>query len=231
MRKEPDKPKAFGRHFHLPNRLVDRVGYIRTYCKGKRVLHLGCADYDSTGDWQQVLDSDLWLHRKLEQVAQEVIGIDIDEDAIKILQDRHGIKNVFVGDVHYLERLGKGKFDVIIAGEIIEHLVCPGTFLKSAHHVLNKHGELIITTTNAYCLRRFMRIPFGIESIHGDHVAYYSHKTLKRLAEICGFTVIDQCAYRLPRIKPFIVYVIEVIASRVSPNFCEGIVCRLKRSS
>lgn len=219
---------AFGIHFQLPRRLVNREDYIVRHCREKRVLHVGCVDYSSFGEWESTIDSNRWLHRKIERVATEVVGLDIAEEAVERLKTKHGVRNIYQGDAQHLERLEKGKFDVVVAGEIIEHLPCPGALLRSARSTLLDKGQLIITTTNAYCLRRLLRIPFGSESVHGDHTAYFSHRTLYRLAEISGYSVAEQCAYRLPDTSFGLPYLAERLASIVSPNLCEGLVCRLE---
>jgi 2-polyprenyl-3-methyl-5-hydroxy-6-metoxy-1,4-benzoquinol methylase len=221
---------AFGMHYRLPGQLVDRVDYILKACVGKKVLHLGCADYGSSGDWENTLRTGRWLHAKIERVAREVIGVDSSVEAIKVLKEKHNIENLFVGDAQQLEKLGKGCFDIIVAGEIIEHLSCPGNFLNSARTILRNNGEIIITTVNAYCVRRFCRIPFGVESVHPDHVAYYSHRTIERLADIHGFEMIYQCSYRITHNKPLLPYYLEKIASLISPNLCEGIIGHMKKT-
>lgn len=133
-----------------------------------------------------------------------------------------------MADAEHLENFRKGTFDVVVAGEVLEHLPSPGSFLNSAHTVLKQDGSLIVSTTNAFCLRRFLRIPFGKESIHIDHLAYFSHRTLQRLAEVCGYRVVEQCSYRIPNRKPLLPYLVERVASWVSPNLCEGIICQMK---
>ncbi|MBO0181221.1 hypothetical protein J0682_30075, partial [Vibrio parahaemolyticus] len=77
-------------------------------------------------------------------------------------------------------------FDVIVAGEIIEHLNNPGLFLSGVRRFMHRDSKLVITTINAYCAMRFfvyaLRGRRGInEFVHPDHVAYYSYSTLRVL--------------------------------------------------
>jgi len=222
---------AFGAHFELPRRMVDRVSYIVRKCAGKRVLHVGCADFSSAAGWESAVVGGAWLHRLIEKAAKEAVGIDNAADAVETLRSWYGITTVCVGDAEHLEVLGMGTFDLVVGGEILEHLPCPGDFLRSAHAVLEDEGQLLVTTTNAYCARRFVHIPFGKESIHPDHCAYYSHRTLQRLAEICGSHIVEQCSYRIHNKKPLLPYVAERIASWISPNLCEGIICVLRKGA
>ena len=218
----------FTLHYDIPRRLVNREAYILQRCSGKRVLHIGCMDYSSSGNWQASMESSEWLHSKIRRVAAESIGIDNAAEAVQLARSRHGMHDIYVADAEQLDTLKKGTFDVVIAGEILEHLHSPGSFLNSAHGVLRQDGSLIVTTINAFCLRRLVRIPFGKESVHVDHVAYYSHRTLQCLAQMCNYHVVEQAAYRLPNTKPLFPYLVEMFISLISPNLCEGIVCRMK---
>ena len=219
---------SYTKHFNIPRQLVNRENYILQRCFGKRVIHIGCMDYGSSGNWHTVIESGEWLHSKIRDVAVELIGIDNASEAVQFVRTQYQMKDIYVADAEHLENFNKGTFDVIIAGEILEHLQSPGAFLNSAHSILKEDGTLIVTTTNAFCLRRFLRIPFGQENVHVDHVAYFSHRTLARLANACGYSVVDQFAYRIPNKKPLLPYLAERLACIISPNLCEGIVCCMK---
>jgi len=208
-------------HFSLPRSLVDRERFIVEACCGKKVLHLGFADHPYT---ENRLDDGSWLHNKIRQVSKLCVGVDLDNETVAYLKEKHNLTDLFAGDVERLEQLDIGKFEIVVAGEIIEHLNNPGLFLKSAKTVLDPDGRLIITTTNAFCARRLLRIPFGIESIHPDHVYYFSHRTLRELTRRFGYNLLEQHSYRLPNWRPVLPYLAERIFSFISPNLAEGIV-------
>ena len=208
-------------HFSLNRSIVNREKFILEYCSGKNVLHLGCADWPFT---ETRLEDGTWLHSKLSVVADACVGVDLDHDAVLALREKHGIKNIIEGNAERLDDLEVGKFDIVVAGEIIEHLNNPGLFLESAKKVLKPGGTLLITTTNAYCLRRFVRIPFGSESIHPDHTYYFSHVTLETLTKRFGYKLIESHSYRIINAKPFFPYLVEAIAATITPNWGEGIV-------
>ncbi len=208
-------------HFSLTRQLVNREKFILDFCSGKKVLHLGCADWPFT---ENRLADGTWLHSKLTAVADDCLGVDLDGYAVETLRETHGINNIIQGNAEKLGDLDIGVFDVVVAGEIIEHLNNPGLFLESAKTVLKPGGELLITTTNAYCLRRFIRIPFGKESIHPDHTYYFSHPTLETLAKRFDYIISEKYSYRITNARPLFPYLIETLATAITPNWGEGIV-------
>jgi 2-polyprenyl-3-methyl-5-hydroxy-6-metoxy-1,4-benzoquinol methylase len=208
-------------HSSIPNALVDREKFLVEMCEGRTVLHLGCADFPYT---EQSIASGEWLHDRISRVAVRCVGLDLNRESISRLRDQYGIENVIEGDAEHLESSQLGTFDVVLAGEIIEHLNNPGLFLASARNVLAPNGQLIITTTNAFCFRRMIRIPFGTESVHPDHNYYFSHTTLRALASRFDYRLKEAYAYRITNVRPLLPYVVERMATVISSNWGEGIV-------
>ncbi len=96
---------AYNVHFKLPRHLVEREAFLLAHCAGKRVLHVGCADYVSRGNWIEAVCSDSSLHRKIERVANEVIGIDSAADAVEVLRSRYNMTNIYAADAQRLDTL------------------------------------------------------------------------------------------------------------------------------
>ncbi len=213
-----DKVNAV-KHFKLPRSLVNRERFIIDICRDKSVLHIGCADSPLTD--QRIINGD-FLHQKISNIAGFCTGIDLDKPMIDRLRDFYGFKNLIVGNAENLTELGLGKFDVILAGEVIEHLNNPGLFFNGCRQLLKSNGVLLITTTNAYCFRRFIRIPAGYESIHPDHTYYFSHPTLENLAGRFGFIAVSKHGYSLENFS--IPSIIDKLSAWISPNMAEGIV-------
>lgn len=166
-------------------KLVQRLDLIHEVALGKSVLHLGCANYPYT---EQSIKDGMLLHFSLGGVAAELYGLDFDEPGIEILK-AHGAENIFWADLENLDDLKIDRtFDIIIAGEMIEHLNNPGLFFNGIRRFMNAESKLVLTTINAYGAVRF--ILYGLrgkrgenEFVHPDHVAYYSYSTLKLLVE------------------------------------------------
>ncbi len=165
---------------HKKFELVQRVDFIKKNCAGQKVLHLGCTNYPYT---KESVENDMLLHFELRKVAKELYGFDFDLDGIEVLTGL-GAENIIWADLENLDEVSlEEKFDVIIAGEIIEHLSNPGLFLKGIQRFMNEKTKLVITTINAYGGLR--NVIYGLrgkggtnEPVHPDHVAYYSYKTL-----------------------------------------------------
>jgi SAM-dependent methyltransferase len=131
---------------------------------------------------------------------------------------------MFYGDAERLDDLDLEPFDIVIAGEIVEHLHRPGDALDGMRRKLAPGGRLLITVPNAFCLRRMIRIPFGWEMVHEDHVAYYSHRTLTRLLTAHGYAVEFAAAYRVPPDQSTRTNrLLDRAASWISPNLCDGL--------
>ncbi len=160
--------------------VVDRVAFIKEQCRGKKVLHLGCTNYPYTAE--SLKNNDL-LHNRLAEISGELYGFDFDRNGLDVLS-KNGTKNLYHADLENLDEVDLNEtFDVIVAGEMIEHLSNVGLFLRGIKRFMNNKTKLIITTINAYGALRFvlytLRGKGGMnEPVHPDHVAYYSYSTL-----------------------------------------------------
>ncbi len=163
--------------------LVQRVEYLKEICRGKSVLHLGCTNWPYT---DVVLTEGTLLHLQLGTIASELYGFDADQEGLDVLGKR-GISNLYRADLEKLDELDLDKkFDVIIAGEMIEHLSNPGLFLRGIKRFMRADTALVITTINAYAgVRMFLYALRGrggrVEPVHPDHVAYYSYSTINHI--------------------------------------------------
>lgn len=184
-----------------PLPLLQRVPYLLDRCRDRRVLHLGCTNWPYTD--AALADGSL-LHLHLAKVARELSGIDADAEGLARLAAR-GHDHLHQGDLEALDTLALGsEFDVIVAGEIIEHLSNPGRFLKGVQSLMRPDTTLVITTVNAYCGLRnaqyFLRGRGGRqEPVHPDHVAYYSQSTLTHLVKRAGLDVTFAAFYDVGR--------------------------------
>ena len=175
-----------------PPRVLDRRAWLRALARDKRVLDLGAADNRHVAGHQA---EGLWLHADLAEVAESCVGIDLDPEAVAALRAEGW--DLRVGDVEALDL--DERFDLVVAGELIEHLPNPGLLLASAARHLPPSGRLAITTPNTFALhaRPGLLGPLArTRGIHPEHVAWYCADTLRQLLTLQGWTVeeIGYCA-------------------------------------
>lgn len=179
--------------FRDPSRWVERERFILDRCEGKTVLHLGClGETESpTADRVSFFLSERSLHSQLVRSADRVIGIDVDLETINAIQIRAN-QTIHFGDVEKLtESTIPTEFrpDLILAGDLIEHLSNPGAMLDGASLWLSPTAELLLTTPNALGLPNYLRFLFRRYREGGDHVQTYSIFTLSNLLARHGYQV------------------------------------------
>ena len=218
--------------------LVKRVDYIKKMCEGKKVLHLGCTNSPFT---RESIKNEMLLHHDLKKVAAELYGFDYDAEGLEIFKEI-GEENIYWADLEHLEDVDLNEtFDVIIAGEMIEHLSNPGLFLRGIKRFMNSDTSLIITTINAYSGMRFfiygLRGKGGAnEPVHPDHVSYYSYKTLNHVLQRENLNVKEFLFYDIgDEHRPFLHWVYNLVndvSVKLSPQLCDGViaVCGLSKA-
>jgi SAM-dependent methyltransferase len=155
---------------------VDRTEYILKQSENKKVLHVGCADYPVT---EERIEKGNLLHLKITDTAKEVLGIDNSTEGIDILR-KSGFTNVMVYDAENIKELGT-RFELILAGDVLEHMNNPSGLLNCISSSLTPDGEFLVALPNAYSWN-ILRYIKGLESTHFDHC--YSF-TIKNIIELC----------------------------------------------
>jgi 2-polyprenyl-3-methyl-5-hydroxy-6-metoxy-1,4-benzoquinol methylase len=171
-------------------RPVERVGFMSSRCRGKRVLDIGCLDETAL----EKRDTEEWLHRRIGAVAQTVIGID--------LSDRLPHEGLVTGPN---SRIMKGdgtnpdidcaEIDIIIAGEFIEHIPNPLDFL-STMRARYPGREMLLSTPNGTSFANALLGTIGREAQHQDHLMTSTYKTLNTLCRRAGCRDWDIIPYR-----------------------------------
>jgi predicted TPR repeat methyltransferase len=155
------------------------------------VLDIGCVAHDAAE-----IDSSSWLHARLAAAAQLCIGVDVLEQGLEVMR-RRGYEVV----LHDLRTgLGtiadKGPFDVIVAGELIEHVESLDMLFDVASALLASDGQLIITTPNPYAPHRVRAGQRGIVWENVDHILYAFPSGIAELAERHGLVLSEATTAR-----------------------------------
>lgn len=164
----------------------NRLDYLTECIRGKRLLHIGCCDHRSLIDVK--IANGTWLHGIFLQEAAICFGIDIDEDAIAYLSEKN-YKNLYAADImHDLPKeIKQEHFDIIVLGEILEHLDAPAMFLKKLHSYFDYQYELIVTVPNAFCLENFKNCINHFERINSDHRFWFTPYTISKTLANGGY--------------------------------------------
>jgi methyltransferase family protein len=176
-------------------RPVFRIPYLVEAVTGKAVLDLGA--YDETALTKT--DTEYWLHGQLSRTARLVVGLD-KSDALPqggiVTAPNSRILKLDFADLPTVTR--QFDFDVVVGGELIEHLSDPLAFLGGlrADPALSDR-TLIITTPNATALHNAGLALVRRESQHQDHLQIYSYKTLNTLFVRAGFTDFEIFPYHV----------------------------------
>lgn len=170
-----------------PVKPVDRIAYLTERVAGRKVLDLGALDETA---YELKVDTGTWLHKQMAAVASEVTGID---NSVKVpVEGLHLFPNSAIhrGDIYDLAPVlaVHGPPDVVVAGELVEHLPNALLFLQNLKLSCGPASpEVLITTPNACSWHNVVLGLFGRESMHRDHLHIYSYKTLNTIFERAGF--------------------------------------------
>ncbi len=154
--------------------------------RDKKVLDLGVVDYrERRRDNEQYFETHpTLLFRQIAEINPDVTGVDIDEIGIEHLRSKN--YHVICDNVETMS-LGT-KFDVIIAGEIIEHLENPGLFLRNMLPHIEPGGILAISTPNPFYAKQRHKIwRYNRPQVHEDHTCWFDPLTLNEMLHRTGW--------------------------------------------
>lgn len=163
---------------HSGASIAYRFEAARPYLSGKAVLDLGSASGHGRKDW---------IHGLITSAADSTVGVDLNENSVNAA--RAGGYDLIRGDIETV-RLDR-RFDVVFAGELIEHLTNFRALFETARHHLRNDGVLILTTPNAFGFSNFVYRLGGKPSVNRDHTCWFCEDTLRQLINKCGFDVVE----------------------------------------
>lgn len=139
----------------------------------KRCLEIGCA----TGEFSYVLS----------EMGALPVGIDLGEDAVEIARRRYPGLAVHCCDIEGLPM--DQAFDVILAFEVIEHVLSPDRFFAEVRKRLALNGLFVLSTPNYGCAKRLGHGHWvGLNEIL-EHIFFLEFRTLAKYGEKHGMDV------------------------------------------
>jgi len=173
--------------------LIYRKDRIIQLCTNKSVLHLGFIQHGNL--FEKLISKGEWLHEMIADVALSLVGVDYLEEEVKVIQEKYHYE-CYCADVAKPDALPEleDKFDVIVCGELIEHLENPGLMLDFCRRFMHSNTILIITTPNPWSKERIRLTKKDITEktwLNSEHTCWFTYQTLTQLLNRKGF--IDGC--------------------------------------
>lgn len=193
---------------------VEREKSILELCRGKKVLHLGCVGWTDLPSADKVRLADASFHQALSEVC-DCTGVDSDRATVEELHKAGIFRNVVTGDAERLT--GRAEYDVVVAGDIIEHLSNPGSMLDGALKLTKSGGMLIVSAPNAFGLPAFVRMLTGRFREGAQHVLNFNYLTLQQILQRHGWEPVSVrgCYQRVAR--KHLMFGLASLPLRVSP--------------
>ncbi len=149
---------------------------------GERVLDVGCGE----GSFAAAL---LDAHA-------EVVAVDVAEEPLRRARARHPGLDARLIDGEGSWPLEDASFDVVWAGEVIEHVADTAAWLSEARRVLRSGGRLLLSTPD-HGARTRLRLMLSARAFaahfdpRADHLRFYTRATLRELVREFGFDAVD----------------------------------------
>ncbi len=137
---------------------VTRHTYLAAACKGKSILDIG-----GSGPLKALLSKSAKLYCSIDKQDADYC-VDLDREPVPLV----------------------GGVELVICGEVVEHLSNPGFFLDGLRRYT---VPVIFTVPNAFAKAGRQWVEKRIECVNLDHVAYYSYYTFSNLLQRHRFTV------------------------------------------
>jgi SAM-dependent methyltransferase len=168
---------------------VAKEEFILKIASGRSVLHLGCVGFTDVVPSERATFARQSLHWKLTELS-DTVGIDRSAAVIDEYRKCGIFTNVVAGDVERLDDVPlRRRFDVIIAGDIIEHLSNPGRMLDGIRRFCTERTRVVITTPNAFGAPNFLRYSVGKFHDGEEHVMSFNQQNLATLLDRHGYSL------------------------------------------
>jgi 2-polyprenyl-3-methyl-5-hydroxy-6-metoxy-1,4-benzoquinol methylase len=168
-------------HGAEPENFALRRDYLlANVAPGDRVLDIGCGEAAFTA--------------ALAAAGARPVGVDVAAEPLRRARARHPELELQLIDDRPDAPLpfALGSFDVVWAGELLEHLRDPQTLLDDVRRVLAGSGRLLVSTPDHPFLLR-LRLAVSRSAFEGhfdprnDHLRFFTAHTLALLLEDAGF--------------------------------------------
>jgi 2-polyprenyl-3-methyl-5-hydroxy-6-metoxy-1,4-benzoquinol methylase len=126
-----------------------------------------------------------------------VTGVEVDADAARYAADY--CEEVHVLDLNspeWVTRFSEGRFDVVLLGDVLEHLVNPARVLSQTRKILGPNGSLVISLPNIVHWETRVKVLLGqfnyqsCGTLDHTHLRFFTLKTAQELIESAGCRIV-----------------------------------------
>ncbi|MBW2966379.1 class I SAM-dependent methyltransferase [Candidatus Woesearchaeota archaeon] len=152
---------------------------FETIGEGKKVLDVGCGNG--------------YITKKMVDQGNEVIGMDISANAIKEARRINPDIKFICCSAEQRYPFKNEKFDIVFAGEVIEHIYDTSFMFSEINRVLKNKGLLILTVPYHGILKNLYIALLNFENHYdpeGAHIRFYTVKSLKKTLSKYGFCIV-----------------------------------------
>lgn len=149
---------------------------------GERVLDVGCAEGAFAAE--------------LSRAGASVVAVDVAEEPLRRARALHPGLELQLLDAHGAWQLDDASFDVVWAGEVIEHVLDTAAWLSEIRRTLRSGGRLLLSTP-AHGPLTLLRLALSPRLFatrfnpRGDHLRFYNSSSLTALIADFGFEQIE----------------------------------------
>jgi 2-polyprenyl-3-methyl-5-hydroxy-6-metoxy-1,4-benzoquinol methylase len=127
---------------------------------------------------------------RLTELGHSVVGVEIDSRAAALARPHY--QSFYEADVMTLARVPEAPFDVVVAGDVLEHMPRPSAALRLLAELLEPDGRLLISVPNvAFVTVRLSLLVGRFEYAHRgildrDHLRFLTRRSLQRSVRDAG---------------------------------------------
>ncbi len=172
----------------------------------KSMISVDLVKLRQKGFFGRVLDAGSWegeMSKLIKEIGFDVYGLDAYKSNIKKAGRKYKDIDFRLGEIGQKLPYKDNLFDVIWAGDVIEHVYDTIKMFAEFNRVLKKGGYLIVSTPYHGIIKMIAIALFGLnEHFHPEHrhIRFYTDKSLRRILNKYGFKVEKE--HYIGRIKP-----------------------------
>jgi len=154
------------------------IDWLLQQVTNKSCLDIGAIEHDLS-----FTELPTWKHKLVSQASRHTVGIDILEEYVEVTRQRgfdirvcDATSDVFTGET----------FDIVIIGDVIEHVENPVNLIRFSIRHLNEGGIVIAKTPNPYFFDHIKKHLKNKACVNADHMAWFTPTMALEIARRAG---------------------------------------------